>query len=150
MQIESRPADDPGLARLLVAAVDELNVRYPEDPTDHTLDPRAEFLVAAVEGRAAGCAALVPLDRAAGEIKRVYVDPGFRGRGVASRLLDELEDRARASAIARLVLETGIRQPESVALYEKRGYAPIEPFGPHLGSSLSLCYAKDLQPLPRP
>lgn len=135
---------DPGLARLLVAAVDELNVRYPEDPTDHVLDPRARFLVADVDGRAAGCVALVPLEPGVGEIKRMFVDPGHRGRGVATRLLAALEERARAAEIRTLVLETGVRQPESVALYEKLGFHPVEAYGAHAGNPLSLCYAKAL------
>ncbi|WP_127130223.1 GNAT family N-acetyltransferase [Georgenia sp. SYP-B2076] len=144
MQIAPRPADDPALARLLAAAVDELNVRYPEEPTEHALDPRAEFLLADVDGHAAGCVALVPVDPGAAEIKRVFVDPAFRGRGVASALLARLEALAHERKIATLLLETGVRQPESVALYEKLGYMPIESYGPHVGSTLSLCYAKEL------
>jgi putative acetyltransferase len=144
VRIVSSPPQDPGLARLLTAAVDELNSRYPEDPTDHVLDPRARFLVADVDGQAAGCVALVPLDPGVGEIKRVFVDPGHRGRGIATRLLAALEDRARAEEIRTLLLETGVRQPESVALYEKLGFRPVEAYGSHVGNVLSLCYAKDL------
>jgi GNAT superfamily N-acetyltransferase len=142
--IVSPPSQDPGLARLLAAAVDELNARYPEDPTDHGLDPRARFLVADVDGQAAGCVALVPLEPGVGEIKRMFVDPGHRGRGVATRLLAALEERARAGQIRTLVLETGVRQPEAVALYEKLGFHPVEAYGSHAGNPLSLCYAKTL------
>ncbi|WP_185972584.1 GNAT family N-acetyltransferase [Georgenia yuyongxinii] len=144
MLIVPRHRADPALAALLVAAVDELNTRYPEESTSHDLDPRARFLVADVEGRAAGCVALVQLERAVGEVKRMFVAPSFRGRGIATRLLAGLEMRARAAGMVRLVLETGVRQPESVALYEKAGFGPVAPYGSHVGSSLSLCFAKDL------
>ncbi|MFD1506004.1 GNAT family N-acetyltransferase [Georgenia yuyongxinii] len=144
MQIVPRHRADPALTALLVAAVDELNTRYPEEPTSHDLDPRTRFLMADVEGRAAGCIALVPLERAVGEVKRMFVAPSFRGRGIATRLLAGLEVRARATGMVRLVLETGVRQPESVALYEKAGFDPVAPYGSHVGSPLSLCFAKDL------
>jgi putative acetyltransferase len=144
VQIVTRHRDDPALTSLLVAAVDELNARYPEDPTGHDLDPRAVFLVADVGGRAAGCVALVPLEPAVGEVKRMFVAPPFRGGGIATRLLAGLEGRARAAGMARLVLETGVRQPESVALYAKAGFGPVAPYGSHVGSPLSLCFAKNL------
>jgi putative acetyltransferase len=144
VRVVSAPPEHAGLARLLVAAVDELNARYPEDPTDHALDPRARFLVADVDGEAAGCVALVPLESGVGEIKRVFVDPGHRGAGIATRLLTTLEARARAVEIRTLLLETGVRQPESVALYDKLGFRPIEAYGSHAGNPLSLCYAKEL------
>ncbi|MPV87879.1 GNAT family N-acetyltransferase [Georgenia ruanii] len=142
--IVSPPPQDPELVRLLVAAVDELNARYPEDPTAHGLDPRARFLLADVEGEAAGCVALVPYAPGVGEIKRMFVAPGHRGRGIATQLLATLEDRARAQEIRTLLLETGVRQPESVALYEKLGFRAVEAYGPHAGNPLSLCYAKAL------
>jgi GNAT superfamily N-acetyltransferase len=144
VDIVSPPPADPGLTRLLVAAVDELNARYPEDPTDHVLDPRARFLVADVDGEAAGCVALVPLEPAVAEIKRVFVDPAHRGRGIATRLLAELEARARAEEVRTLLLETGVRQPESVALYEKLGFRPVAAYGSHVGNPLSLCFAKTI------
>lgn len=144
VQIVTAYRADPRLTSLLTAAVDELNARYPEDPTSHDLDPRARFLVADVAGRAAGCVALVPLEPAVGEVRRMFVAPSFRGRGVATRLLAGLESRARAAGMAKLVLETGIRQPESVALYEKAGFGPVAPYGGHVGNPLSLCFAKNL------
>ncbi len=144
VRVVSAPPEHAGLARLLVAAVDELNARYPEDPTDHVVDPRARFLVADVDGDAVGGVALVPLEPGVGEIKRMFVDPAHRGRGVATRLLAALEERARTAEIRTLVLETGVRQPEAVALYEKLGFHPVEAYGSHAGNPLSLCYAKAL------
>jgi GNAT superfamily N-acetyltransferase len=78
------------------------------------------------------------------EMKRVYVAPGARGRGVAVALLAAAEREARAAGAARLVLQTGDRQPDAVRLYEKSGYAPIPVFPPYDTLSYSLCFAKAL------
>ncbi len=64
-----------------------------------------------------------------GEIKRVYVVPGSRGRGIAGQIVKSLEGYARKAGIDRILLETGIRQPEAVALYAKLGYVRCGAFG---------------------
>jgi ribosomal protein S18 acetylase RimI-like enzyme len=61
-------------------------------------------------------------------------------------VLTELEDRARALGYRRLVLETGVHQPEAMRLYETSGYTPMEPYGFYRNSPLSRCYAKALNP----
>jgi GNAT superfamily N-acetyltransferase len=78
------------------------------------------------------------------EIKRMYVAEAMRGRGFARRLLAELERTAAAAGGRRMVLETGIQQPEAIALYQSVGYQPIERFGWHRDSENSRCYAKPL------
>jgi GNAT superfamily N-acetyltransferase len=78
------------------------------------------------------------------EIKRMYVTPGARGRGVGRFILDELEAVARQLGIRRLVLETGPRQPEALALYRRAGYVEIPLFGEYVGAEFSVCMAKNL------
>jgi GNAT superfamily N-acetyltransferase len=78
------------------------------------------------------------------EIKRMYVVEDHRGVGYARRLLAELESRAAAVGYRRIVLETGLRQPEAVALYESSGYQPIPGFGFYAKHRLSRSFAKDL------
>jgi N-acetylglutamate synthase-like GNAT family acetyltransferase len=78
------------------------------------------------------------------EIKRMYVVPDLRGQGIARRLLTALEAESTALGIARLVLETGARQPEALALYERAGFARIPAFGEYVDSPLSVCMAKQL------
>jgi GNAT superfamily N-acetyltransferase len=80
------------------------------------------------------------------ELKRMYVIPEARGLGVARRILAALEDDARAAGRTRMVLETGSKQPEAVALYTSSGYEPCAKFGHYRFHELSLCYAKALQP----
>lgn len=78
------------------------------------------------------------------EIKRMYVVPSARGRGYARRLLDALERTAREAGHKRVVLETGIEQPEAIRFYQRNGYTPIEPFGFHHDDPRVRCFAKEL------
>jgi GNAT superfamily N-acetyltransferase len=80
-----------------------------------------------------------------GEVKRMYVRPGWRGRGLSRLVLAELEDRARAQGLRRVVLETGDLQAAAIALYERSGYRRIPAYGGYVDSPRSLCYAKDLR-----
>jgi len=136
---------------LIGALNHELSERYPEDGANHfRLEPDevAEglglFLVARSAGRAIACGALRMLDSRCAEIKRMYVVPEFRGRGVARRVLARLEAESARLGASRLVLETGARQPESLALYGRAGFVRIPAFGEYLDSPLSVCLAKQL------
>ncbi|MFC8867557.1 GNAT family N-acetyltransferase [Streptomyces sp. NPDC057148] len=79
------------------------------------------------------------------ELKRMFVIEQVRGRGLARRILAALEEDARAAGRARMVLETGTKQPEAVALYTSSGYEPCGKFGYYRFHEESLCYAKALQ-----
>jgi putative acetyltransferase len=111
-------------------------------------DPNVRLFVARRDGVAIGIAALVlgpaGSERPEAELKRMFVAPEARGAGVATALLDAIEATAVELGVTRLVLETGPRQPEAVALYEKHGYVAIPNFGPYIDDPLSLCFAKDL------
>ncbi|PZT69301.1 GNAT family N-acetyltransferase [Streptomyces sp. SW4] len=76
------------------------------------------------------------------ELKRMFVIAQMRGRGLARRMLAALEEDARAAGRRRMVLETGTKQPEAVALYTSSGYEPCEKFGYYRFHEESLCYAK--------
>ncbi|AVH58202.1 MULTISPECIES: GNAT family N-acetyltransferase [Streptomyces] len=78
------------------------------------------------------------------ELKRMYVIPEARGLGLARRVLAALESDAREAGRTRMVLETGSKQPEAVALYTSSGYEPCPKFGYYRFHELSLCYAKAL------
>lgn len=79
------------------------------------------------------------------EIKRMFVIPEGRGKGLARRILAALEADARAAGRVRMVLETGDKQPEAIALYTSSGYAPCEKFGHYRTYESSLCFAKPLR-----
>ena len=140
------------VAGALIAALNaELTKMYPEDGACHfRLDAaeveegRGAFLVARVGGQPGGCGAVRRVDDGTGEIKRMYVAPSLRGRGIGARLLAALEDEARRLRIARLVRETGTRQTAALRLYRAAGWVEIPPFGEYVGSPLSVCMAKRL------
>ena len=79
---------------------------------------------------------------ATAEVKRMYVAPAGRGRGLARRMLAHLEATAAAAGADAVVLETGLRQPEAISLYESSGYTPVAPFGYYKDAPLSRCFAK--------
>ena len=134
----------------LLAELDaDLLVRYPGEPTNgiDVSEFRASggmFFMARIGSQAAGCGAFRPLDQATVEIKRMFTSPQFRGRGIARAVLQALETEARRRGYTRSVLETGVRQPEAIALYRSCDYAEIELFGPYIGSAHSVCFGKEL------
>jgi GNAT superfamily N-acetyltransferase len=143
-------------ALLLVEEVQaEYVVRYggrdetPLDPLMFEL-PEGSFFVAYAGGRPVATGAWRRSDVSAlgatrtAEIKRMYVTPDFRGRGLARTLLAHLEADAAVHGADAVVLETGLAQPEAMALYESSGYRPIPPFGFYRDAPLSRCYAKRL------
>lgn len=78
------------------------------------------------------------------ELKRMYVVEQARGRGLARRMLAALEENARAAGRTRMVLETGTRQPEAIALYTSSGYEPCVKFGYYRFYDDNRCFAKAL------
>ncbi|XXS81548.1 GNAT family N-acetyltransferase [Sorangium sp. So ce176] len=139
------------VAQALIEALNaELSSRYPEEGANHfaleegeVAEDRGAFLVARDgDGRPLGCGALRRLDARTAEIKRMYVAPEARGRGVARAVLAALEAEARRLGVTRLVLETGERQPEALALYSQAGFRRTPPFGEYVDSPLSVCLEK--------
>ncbi|MFI2361763.1 GNAT family N-acetyltransferase [Promicromonospora sp. NPDC019610] len=123
------------------------------------VDPSNVFatLLLRVDGAPAGHAALRDLsgrdDYRGGlhpdgtaEVKRVYVAPGFRGRGLSRTLMNAAEDVARGAGVRHLILETGLMQPESLGLYLRLGYDPVESFGVFSDEPGSRCFGKWLVP----
>jgi GNAT superfamily N-acetyltransferase len=78
------------------------------------------------------------------ELKRMFVIEVMRGRGLARRILTALEEDARAAGRTRMILETGTKQPEAIALYTSSGYEPCEKFGYYRFHTESRCFAKQL------
>lgn len=153
---EIRPlAPSDPRARRLIGMLDRLQLSlYP--PESNHLDSvelmehdDATFLAVFVAGEAVGCGAVkhMPPSCASpeyGEIKRLYVSPEFRGRGLGGALLDALESSLISHGIVIARLETGIRQPDALALYEGHGYVRIPPFGEYGEDPLSVFYEKRL------
>jgi putative acetyltransferase len=94
------------------------------------------------EGMAVACGALKKFDEITAEIKRMYVKPEYRGRGISKKILLKLEHHARELHYKRLVLETGLKQPEAMNLYSKFEYTPIKCYGRHSNDPDSRCFEK--------
>lgn len=101
-------------------------------------------LIAYVDGLAVGCAAIKEFGKREMEVKRMFVDEAFRNQGIASKLLAALEHWAKELGAENLVLETGKKQRDAVALYTKRGFQVISNFGQYQGIENSLCFAKSI------
>ena len=107
-------------------------------------------MVARVDGVAAGCVAFLPFagDPGTAEIKRLFVNEAARGRGVGAALMAALEREAYTMGYRRLVLETGIFQPEAIRLYGRHGYVRMACYGEYATNPKSLCYEKYLPATP--
>ena len=145
MLIESRASSDAELAALVIAQQKELSeadggldgaVYMPHDD--------ALYLVVALHGRAVACGAWQPLEPGVAELKRMYVRPAFRGRGIARQLIVALEEEALADGRPVLRLETGTYLPAAIGLYRSAGYVPIPVFGEYVGNPFSVCFEKSL------
>ncbi|MEU7852412.1 GNAT family N-acetyltransferase [Nonomuraea sp. NPDC049141] len=145
MLIEERTVADADLAGLLDAAFAELVRRYGAEGRS-VVKAGARYLVAYVGTCAAGCGAIQPAGADMGELKRMYVAPEFRGRGIARMLLAALEDLAREMGYQTVRLATGVKQPEAIALYEDSGYVLGERYGMYTNQPLTRCYEKALRP----
>jgi GNAT superfamily N-acetyltransferase len=143
------PYEDP-VARDLVARVQqEYVVRYggPDgavvDPAEFR-PPAGLFLVAEVDGVPAGCGAWRVHGPGVVEIKRLYVEPAFRQLGLAQAVVVELERSATAAGHRSVVLNSGDRQPEALALYAALGYFPVSGYGLYAGRAGAVFLGKAL------
>jgi GNAT superfamily N-acetyltransferase len=139
---------------LLAAALADLQERYEDSEGDGTPinaadfePPAGAFFVAYLDGEPVACGGWRGYGGADGtvaELKRMYTMPEARGRGVARRMLAALEDSARSYGRTRMILETGVRNPEAIKLYQSTGYECIEHFGHYRDSPDVVSLGRDL------
>ena len=95
--------------------------------------------------KAAGCGAIKEYAPGIVEIKRMYTSPESRGKGIATKVLNELEIWATELSYKKCILETGKKQPEAIGLYKKNGYKLISNYGQYAGIENSLCFEKEMK-----
>ena len=106
---------------------------------------KIRYVVVAYEnGQAVGCGAIKEYEKGVAEVKRMFVKPEWRGRGIAKRILSELEGWANELSFSECILETGKNQPEAIGLYQKSGYQKIPNYGQYEGIQLSVCMRKSI------
>jgi putative acetyltransferase len=147
IEIAAEPFDTPDAVELMAELGRELDERYGGDVEPGqkpTADDVTVFLVAREDGHALGCGALRSLGEPVVEIKRMFVRPVARERGVGAAILSALEREAVARGFRVVRLETGPLQPEALRLYERTGYREIPCFGAYAGAAASRCFERRL------
>jgi GNAT superfamily N-acetyltransferase len=135
--------------RELVRLLDEdLQIRdgnmHPFYAQFNKIDKIRCVVVAYENAQAVGCGAVKEYAKGVAEVKRMFVKPEWRGRGIAKRILSELENWANELNFSECVLETGKNQPEAIGLYQKSGYQKIPNYGQYEGIELSVCMRKSI------
>jgi GNAT superfamily N-acetyltransferase len=144
--IESRSALDPELAALVTAQQRETRElggvpgRVPFAPDDDSA-----YLVGAVGGRAVACAAWRPLGGGVAELRRMYVRPSYRGRGIARQLICWVEEEALAAGHPSIRLDISPLLEAAIGLYLSSGYRPIPAYGEYAGTPGHVCFEKLVQ-----
>jgi GNAT superfamily N-acetyltransferase len=141
-------ANNPQFVQLVQQLDAELAIR---DGADHAYYHQfnsiedLDYVIVALEDKIpVGCGAIKPFNNKAMEVKRMFVVLNHRGKGFAQRILTELEQWAIQLSYKKCVLETGKKQPEAIALYQKCGYTQIENYGQYAGIENSLCFEKTI------
>ena len=156
MQVVRVGFGHPDALAMITAVQGEYVARYggeDETPLDHAMfdPPRGSFFVGYLDGRPVASGAWRRRDdvealgsTSTAEIKRMYVAPAVRGRGLARAMLAHLERTAIEAGASVSILETGTLQPEAIALYESSGYVEVPKFGFYCSAPESRCYGKRL------
>jgi GNAT superfamily N-acetyltransferase len=143
-------SDNPDFIHLVKLLDADLTIRDGDETSFYSQFNKIttiRYVVVAYErGKPLGCGAIKEYDQKTMEVKRMYVSPAGRQKGVATRILLELEQWARDLSCEKCILETGKRQPEAIGLYEKSGYALMSSnYGQYAGVENSLCFEKKLR-----
>ena len=134
----------------LVSSLDiDLEARYGEQQAFfnqfNKLTHIENVVVAYFNDAPVGCAAFKEYEPGTVEIKRMFVDGDYRGKGIAAQILKELENWAAELGYQTSILETANKQHEAIRLYQKCGYGVTENYGDYLGVEISICMRKGLE-----
>jgi len=109
------------------------------------IDKIKHVIVAYEDNNPVACGAIREFSPVAMEVKRMYTIPAHRGKGIAAKVLNELENWAAELSYEKCVLETGNRQPDAIHLYTRKGYKRIPNYGKYLNVGNSVCFEKELK-----
>jgi GNAT superfamily N-acetyltransferase len=149
LELRDEPYDGPSAQQLIDAVQQEYVVRYgapdttPVDPAEFA-PPGGRFVVGYLDTDAVAMGGVRRIDDDTVEIKRMYVVPEQRGRGLSRVVLAHLESLARGLGATRVLLETGQKQPEAMRLYETAGYERVPGFGHYKCEPDSVSYGKSI------
>ena len=142
-------SDNPDFISLVKLLDAELAER---DGADHPfyaqfnkIDNIKYAVVANENDKPVSCGAIKEYSSNTMEVKRMYTLPEYRGKGIATKVLIELEKWAKELSFEKCILETGKKQPEAIALYKKNGYKLIPNYGQYAGVDNSVCFEKEMK-----
>ena len=148
LHLKRTTSDDPDFQSLVVLLDQDLKIRDGDDHSFYAAFNKTDSIkhvVVAYHGETpVGCGAFKPWDQQTAEIKRMFVKRDFRGKGIAQKVLQELETWASTLNYHACILETGINQPEAIRLYQKSGYNIIPNYGQYEGVENSVCMKKTI------
>jgi GNAT superfamily N-acetyltransferase len=148
IKIERTNNNNPDFRRLIVELDKDLwKMNYSnqgEYDKHNIVDNLPTVVIAYDNDDAVGCGCFKKFDETSAEIKRMYVAPSHRGKGISRMILTELENWAKESGYAKTILETGTAQIEAIGLYKNSGYFVTQNYGPYIGMTDSICMGKKL------
>ena len=150
ISIRRSTAADPAFQSLVTELDEGLRNQYGAKQSKYDIHNKglegASVVIAINQDTPAGCGCFKTLEQAdTVELKRMYVQPASRRLGIAQQLLAELEQWATEKGYAKTRLQTAVKQPEAIALYEKCGYQHIDNYGPYIGDEDSVCMEKPIR-----
>lgn len=150
MIILERTTSDSSQFKILTEKLDhELKLIYgsSQDEFDqyNIMNELDTVVIAYINDIPVGCGCIKKFDTSSAELKRMFVDTNYRGQGIGSAVLTELENWAKEIKYSSILLETGTVQQDAIKLYQKHGYQIIPNFDPYIGNELSICFKKSLE-----
>lgn len=149
MNYKRSNSNDPDFKQLVALLDQDLKKR---DGDDHAfydqfnkVDAIKHAIIAYADNKPVGCGAIKVYDFDTWELKRMFVHPASRGRGIATAVLIELERWAQELNCKKLILETGLAQPEAIALYKRNNYSLMPNYGQYAGIENSVCMFKNFK-----
>ncbi len=141
-------SDDPDFQALVKELDKDLAIRDGEEHSFfaqfNKITAIKHVVLAFENGEAVGCGAMKEYNADTMEVKRMFVPLEKRGKGIASGILKELEHWAKELGYNTCILETGLKQPEAIALYKKNNYRLIQNYGQYADVESSVCFEKQL------
>lgn len=148
IRITRTDSDNPGFRELISLLDAEMTQRYGELQKKYNqfniIESNTTVVVAYDLDSPVGCGCFRRYDKVTAEIKRMFVKPGYRGTGIAEKILTELERWASESGYSSAILETAIKQPEAIRFYTRLGYVRIPNYGQYEGDENSICMSKEI------
>jgi putative acetyltransferase len=148
MKIQRTTSEDADFQALVSLLDHELRKRYPDEQSQHEpfnkIGNNRTVVVAYENGQPAGCGCFKTIDDSTIEIKRMFVHPDHRGKGIGFVIICELESWAKELSYSRAILETGPNQQEAIALYRRSGFNLTDKYGPYINMERSICMQKFL------